>query len=236
MNKIIKSNLKEIISIILILIPISLLFGREASYTVNRTFFGYNLGPENYSASFKFGMISTTVAVLVYFPIIIRNYSSNINNIFNWCQHIANIILLSLFLNAVLGDDGSHTESIIPLLNITVFQLLAVSILFSWLGLSSIAGFSWIFCFIGILINLQKADIGLDNIGGVVILLPFCSILLQLFLPGFGIDNLSDFGSQFFNNATGRIKGDMHASISTTKKAIGTGVGIASKGLIGTKD
>ena len=213
MNKIIKNNLIQIISIVLMTIPCIILIDFDNVILSNNTFFGIDTGVTSQKTIHLVLQSNFMIyACALYFPIIIRNFKNF--NIFNIIQHCCNLIIVGIFMAMALNPEGTFKTEIIPLINMSGETLILVAILFSWLGNPIIAGFAWIFFLITATLNIQISSTALGNIGGFLVLFIYISILLQLHIENFGIDNLKDFASNFINtNSTNRIKSDMQSSI-----------------------
>jgi hypothetical protein len=104
----------------------------------------------------------------------------------------------------------------IPFINISSQAFLMLTLVFSYLGMRCIAGYSWVVLMIGSLNNLSAINEAMGVLGAVYILCGFISFVFQ----GDYEDILSQL-KQDFSGAGKRIAGDMNEAKNTTLGYLG---------------
>ncbi|WP_100637721.1 hypothetical protein [Marinomonas sp. ef1] len=89
--------------------------------------------------------------------------------------------------------------------------------LLSWLGMSAVAGFSWVFVFFAVIFNLIQRDVEMGILGFVYICSGFLGLILHSGLnPGHLFEELK---SEFSKAITDTQKEELLAAGDATKKA-----------------
>lgn len=129
-----------------------------------------------------------------------------------------NMWVIAAFVKIALqtgGDSQSGTWK--TLMGNKAFVLLAFAIILSWLGMKSIAGYSWIFFILAAMENLLKVNASMRMKGALLVLFSVISLLLQI--SNYSV--ITEFKEDFRRN-TGvygeRIKGDVNAAIYDTSR------------------
>jgi len=149
-------------------------------------------------------------------PIYLRRFIPFRNlSIYSCLSFSLNWLLFAVLAQLILGKSGVPSNSIMHI-------LLMAGMLLSWLGMRSVAGFSWIGVVILGVFNLIRADIHLQWWGFFFLLFAVFSLLFQTevspldFLSGF----IEDFKGKSHSQAAEVIKDSISAAKETTSKYI----------------
>jgi hypothetical protein len=161
--------------------------------------------------SFRPSFLSTLMAILIYASIVIRRRKLIFKNVYDTVITVLNILFCASFLSIFFGDKAWN----IPLINISSQTIVYIAILASWICMSAIAGFIWMFLFIIAIPRIAAGNIAMGLYGVVYILSAFLSL-------GFQADNVGDafslLKSDFFSAAK-HVAKDVDASVSSAKSA-----------------
>jgi len=162
-----------VVSILCLLVAIGISF---MEFEVERRVFGFiPWGTEVVSISPS--LISTMAAIVLYLSIVvrfkIRMLSNSYETTLTIIMTVLNILLCASFLSIFVGD-----------VNWTIFTIdsrifLMIAIIFSWVGMRSVAGFVWIILFCFSLFRMIQVDEAMGNWGVVYIIAAFLGITLQ---------------------------------------------------------
>jgi hypothetical protein len=154
-------------------------------------------------------LLTTLVAVLFYASVVIRRHKLILRDIYETVITVLNILFCASFIGLFISGEPWN----IPLINLNSRTFLIIAIIFSWIGMSALAGFIWIFLFIVAIPRLATADILMGTYGVAYILCGFLSI-------GFQSTNIGETFNLLKNEYMGtasRIGQDVHSSIEMTR-------------------
>jgi hypothetical protein len=171
---------------------------------------------------FKFppGFLNSLWGLAMCFPIYLRGFVPfNTLSPYSYISFVLNFFLCSVIAQLMFDASGNFTHN-------TMNTVFVVSLVISWIGMRSIAGFGWLIVFLLALINLIKADYQLKQFGSFFLLFAFSSLLFQTqFLPEDLFRKiLSDFKG-LKDEELVFVKESMHEAI----KATGDGVKAGTK-------
>jgi hypothetical protein len=154
-------------------------------------------------------LLTTLVAILLYASVVMRRHKLIFKDLYDTVITILNILFCASFIGLFISGEPWP----IPLININSRTFLIIAIIFSWIGISALAGFIWIFLFIVAIPRMATADILMGAYGVVYILSGFLSIGLQSTDIG---ETLKLFRHEFMGTAS-LIGQDVNSSINTIK-------------------
>ena len=128
-----------------------------------------------------------------------------------------NCWVIASLISVILTTDGSVKLFFGEISN-SAFLLIAV--ILSWIGMKSIAGYSWILFIIMGFFHMQKVNAAMGRWGFVFIVTTALSMLLQ-------VDdyvNINDFMNDFRATTGTRIRGDISAAANDTSNLIKEGI------------
>lgn len=178
-----------------------------------------------YSYPLRPDAMSTIFSILIYMGIVLRGDWESFKRPSYLILMVLNIIFISSFLGALISSEKIKIF-FIPT-SLTPQTLVVFCVVASWLCMRAIAGFSWIILFFASFGNLAETNLQLGWLGSVYILCAFLSMGMQ-FANGYLAINMSDLKRDFFASAN-TIKGDVNASIETTKNIASTVIGAPIK-------
>lgn len=165
---------------------------------------------------FQPGLISTLFAAIFYLALILRfKFFKNdnfINCIISVARAFFNIYLLSCLLSIIIGTKNE-------VFGVKYSSIVIFAIIITWLGIKTIAGYSWILFIVLATSELAKADSAMGLNGAFFIIFLTLSLLLQIDR----IDNLQSFIDDFrgFSEEKNNIvKEDIQESNEVTKKGL----------------
>ena len=131
--------------------------------------------------SLKPSMFSTLLGIALYSAVILRvkGLHNSFNSFSQGLLSILTIIFCSSFLNFFVGDIKITIFGIKALV-ISGKAILALGIIFSWLGMSAIVGFVWVILFILAVSRLILGDAVMGFWGNIYVLSAFLGIVFQL--------------------------------------------------------
>ena len=115
-------------------------------------------------------------------------------------------------------------ENALLIISFQTFAILCVA--FSWLGMKTIAGFSWIVLFIASVSTLTKINNNMGMLGFAYILFAFLSIGMQI-AGGYINISADNLKNEFFTKSN-VIKSDVNHSIDSAKQGVKTAIGAAT--------
>jgi len=125
-------------------------------------------------------MFSLLIAIGLYSAVIIRvkGLHNSFNNASQTVLSLLTILFCASFLNMFIGE--AQFKFLWFDITISGNVILAIAFLFSWLGISSVAGFVWIVLFIWAVTRIIKIDNAMGIWGLMYILSAFLGIVFQL--------------------------------------------------------
>lgn len=171
---------------------------------------------------FPQGILNPLWGLLICFPAYLRGFVPfKTISIYSYASFVLNFLLFTVIAQIIFGAGETFTHN-------TMNTVFIASLILSWLGMRSIAGFGWLIVFVLAVINLISADYHLKHFGFFFILFTFSSLLFQTeFSPkNFFGTILSDFKGLKDENLT-FVKESMSKAITTTGEGIKAGAKIA---------
>lgn len=199
----IKQNLFLIIAIALMAISLIIAF----SFLLPES--GHLWWKRTKSFALQPGIVSGVFAIVIYSAVIIRNDITVFKNPIKVILVILNITFVATFSKTFLSNEKWF------MFGISSQTLAIMCVVFSWLGMKSIAGFSWIILFIVSIPTLTKINNEMGLFGYIYILSAFLSIGMQI-AGGYITLNIDNLKADFFTTAN-TIKSDVNQSIETSK-------------------
>lgn len=134
-------------------------------------------------------LITTLYAILIYSSLIVRNiiqfdFRKKIKTPIFFVLQLLTIILNIFFIASFITVFFGGEEIILFNLKIAPKIVLFLTIFFSWFGMKTIAGYSWIILFFLSVSRLQNADNIMGIWGAIYVIAGFLSILLQCVTNG----------------------------------------------------
>lgn len=215
----VKQNVLLIVAVILMLIPIfiamSFLMPAEKFLIFETKAATYALQPD---------FLAGWPAIAIYSAVVIRGDMSTFRNPVKVLLAILNITFIASFSKTFLNNTEWRLFGLVELgISSQTFAILCV--VFSWLGLKSLAGFSWVILFVASISTLTKINNQMGFSGYLYILCAFLSIGMQM-AGGYISFNGEQLKSDFFS-ASSIVKSDVNQSIETTKGAVKSAIGVA---------
>lgn len=175
-------------------------------------------------------MFSTLGAIGIYAGIVIRGNIETFKSPVKIILLVLNVLFIASFTKVFLSSEHWKLFGFLDL-GITSQTIFFITIAISWLGMKTIAGFSWIILFLAAIGTMTEVNTALGAAGAMYILSPFISIGMQLAgrFINIGMSNLKD---DFFASAN-IIKGDINHSIDTTKRGVNAAIGMAATAATG---
>lgn len=175
--------------------------------------------------------LSSIFACVIYVSLIIRyNFfkKDNLGEVlFSTAQTFVNIWVLAAFASPLITGVSNRKE-----MNPIQLAALISSVLLSWLGMKSIAGYAWIIYFIAAIQSLTKLNAQLGGIGAVFIVLATLSMLLQVK----NISSLKDLAEDFRSSAsdyTKQIKEEINSAADDAVKKANAAVEMVKRNIPG---
>lgn len=168
-------------------------------------------------------MLSTLMAAALYSAVIIRlkGLANSFKSPSDTILSLLTVLFCASFLSYFCGDTTIDFPGPVKDLYIPGKTLLLIAIAASWLGISAVAGFIWIFLFILSAVRIAEGDTAMGIWGAVYILSAFVGIILQLKQQNAGFRASLQ---QDFISASARMKrqvvNDMGASVQSVKNAV----------------
>jgi hypothetical protein len=127
-------------------------------------------------------MLSTLMAAALYSSVIIRlkGLANSFKNASDTILTLLTLLVCSSFRSFFCGDTTKDFPLPFPDIPIPGKTFLLIAIAASWLGISAVSGFMWIFLFILSAARMTAGDAAMGNWGMVYILSAFVGIILQL--------------------------------------------------------
>ncbi|WP_029407691.1 hypothetical protein [Thiomicrorhabdus sp. Milos-T2] len=155
--------------------------------------------------SFRPGLISTIVAMLLVTPLYIRGILKWNKSFFTIFSLILILLVFSSFVQLAVG--GKEHSSII-------YSLLGISVVLSWLGIKEIAGFSWAFALASGIYSAIESSLVMDFAGFVYITSGFVGVLLHSGLnPGQLVQGIKEEYSSSSKKIVDSVDSDINSSI-----------------------
>ncbi len=218
-NKV-KNNALLIVAVIFMLIPIgiaiSFLMPAEKFLFWETKRATYALHPD---------FLSGGLAIAIYSAVVIRGDMSIFKNPVKVFLAILNITFIASFSKTFLHANKWKLFGMLDLgISSQTFAILCVA--FSWLGMKTIAGFSWIILFIASVSTLTGINNNMGMLGFAYILFAFLSIGMQI--AGRYINVSADNLKNEFFTKSNVIKLDVNHSIDSAKQGVKTAIGAAA--------
>ncbi len=180
------------------------------SWTVKKTYDSSVMSPV---------LSSTLFAVIIYMGLVLRrivsfNASKGVNLFLKLGLMGLNVLFIASFLGVFLN--GSVKIWGFPEINGQV--LLIISILLTWLGMKTIAGYVWIVLFILAIGSMKECSNAMGAWGCVYILSAFFSIFFQLLSSEMSMSGFFNAFVNDFKRGVVPVKKDVLASVEATKK------------------
>ena len=215
----IRQNVLLIVAVVLMLIPI---FIAMSFVMPAEKFLFFETKAATYALQPDF--LAGWPAIAIYSAVVIRGDMSTFRNPVKVLLAILNITFIASFSKTFLNNNEWRLFGLVNLgISSQTFAILCVA--FSWLGMKSIAGFTWVILFIASISTLTKINSELGFSGYLYILCAFLSIGMQI-AGGYITFSGEQLKSDFFN-ASGIIKSDVNKSIEITKGAVNSAIGVA---------
>ncbi|NVJ66201.1 MAG: hypothetical protein HWE16_06910 [Gammaproteobacteria bacterium] len=154
-------NYVRLLSLIFLLICGSLAF---FEYTAIK-----NWWPDT-SVVFKPRLISTMIAIFVIAPLYMRGILKWSISVYGIISLLLILLVFSSFVELALG--GNRASNII-------YALIGASLILSWLGMSAVAGFGWIFTFAAGITALIVNNIAMGFYGFIYVATGFLGLILH---------------------------------------------------------
>ena len=166
-------------------------------------------GGEMETLSFTPGFISTIIAIGLITPLYLRNIFKWNTSVYSIVSFILILLVFSSFVQlSLLGGNDSKIQA-----------ALAIAILLSWVGLSAIAGMSWVIVLGAGIYTVIINDITMGGYGYLYIMFGFLGLILHSKLnPGELLQSIKDEYSEGTSKVINTVKGD----IQTTSSRIGS--------------
>ena len=208
-NSIAGYHIADLIGIILMLFPLYLVL--KDFDPVKTSLFGI-LPWFPKKVSLKPHMITALFAIIFYIPLLLRYDMFRVNGVFDIfvtiIRSFLDCMVIAGLLTIIIPDSGA-----------AVPPLVIVGILFSWLGMRTIAGYSWILFIICAWGNLSATSEAMGTVGAPFIIFTALSFLLQLCTYTDLRELVNDFGGTFAKSAS-YMKDDINlAAQDATQKA-----------------
>ena len=136
---------------------------------------------------------------------------------------IINVLFIASFTKVFISTE--HWKFLWFDTGISTYTVLYITIAFSWLGMRSLAGYSWIMLMILAACQMTATSDIMGGVGAFYVLCPFISLGMQI-AGGYINMNLGNLKEDFFG-ASRIIKSDVNQSIETTKNAVNSAIGVA---------
>ena len=178
---------------------------------------------------FKFpGFINSLWGLALCFPIYLRGFVPFKKlSPYSYISFALNLLLFSVIAQLIFGPSGSFIHN-------TMNTLFVASLVVSWIGMRSIAGFGWLIVFFLALINLIGADYRLKHFGFFFILFAFSSLIFQTNLsPKNFFNNIITEFKGFGDGPGSFVKGAMADAAKISGDALRTGIKTGAKIAIG---
>jgi hypothetical protein len=184
--------------------------------------FGQSWVDRTFSSDLTFmfpnGILNPLWGLLMCFPLYLRGFVSfKTLSIYTYISFVLNLLLFTVIAQLIFGASGTFTGN-------TMNTAFIASLVISWLGIRSVAGFGWLIVCILALVNLISAEYHLKHFGFFFILFTFSSLLFQTeFSPKnlFG-EILAEFKGLKDEKLT-FVKETMSEAVRTTGEGIAAG-------------
>lgn len=228
-----KQNLLLICAIILMIVPVVIAYMSWMTSPAVEATKGF--GPWGWGAKaakaaefapiLRPDMFSTIGAVAIYAGIVIRGNIETFKSPIKIILLVLNVLFIASFTKVFLSTEHWKLFGFFDM-GITSQTMFFITVAISWLGMKTIAGFSWIILFLAAIGTMTQVNESLGAAGVLYILCPFISIGMQL-AGNFINISMSTFKEDFFAS-TDVIKGDIYHSIDSTKKGVNSAIGVAA--------
>ena len=168
-------------------------------------------------------MITATCSVAFYVALILRYNFFKASNLLETLVSIVRTFLncwvIAALISTIVNTDNPSKIIPLGLLSFNTFTVLFFAVLLTWLGMKTIAGYSWILFILLALHRWEAIDKAMGMKGAVFIISFAISLLLQIGDPEIIKDFINDFkvGAKKY---TSSVKGDIQtASEDVAKKA-----------------
>ena len=209
-------EIADIIGVFLLLIPFIIsLMPITYSEDVSKKIWFIKVGTITIQQSYS--LIPTTIpsilAVAFYGSLIVRYNIFKKDNIIESVISVLRTFLLCWTIASLLKPILSNQE------NYTSTYLLIAAVVLSWLGMKTIAGYSWIFFIVAAAMNYVKFDEIIGGRGALFII----TLAISLFLQIKDLSKISDFVSDFKVSTASyseSVKGEIHAAVSDATERV----------------
>ena len=217
-NRVMGYRLSDLLGIIIMIIPFIISISFE-QINPARSLLWIKIGKETIT-SIRPDLISTLCSVVFYASLIVRYEGIfKSNNLFeafiSTIRAFLNCWVFAALVKVVLQNDTKVTEgsfTLFALLRNPETTMLVFAILLSWLGMKSIAGFSWILFIVAAMKNLLVVNSAMGMLGAVFVL----TITISLFLQIRDYSNIRDF-MRDFRGGTSKYRETVRQDINAAK-------------------
>ncbi|WP_133012427.1 hypothetical protein [Marinomonas flavescens] len=190
------------LSLLLLILSCSICFipFKNLGFLANLTGHVHNFTP---------GVLSSVISLFFVAPLYLRGKLKWSLSTYHLLSFLLITLLFSSFVELVVGNGTDEISS--------SYILIGMSVLLSWIGMRAIAGFSWVFVFAAVIINVVTRDTEMGFWGFVYIFSGFLGLILHAGLnPGEMFEELRD---EFSRAITSQQKEEMQAAGDVTKQA-----------------
>lgn len=210
-----KELAKEIVIVLLLFVSLVIAFWASKSVLHNK----WDFLPWISSASLIPQLVSTMFAIGIFCGLFLRFNKEMFNTIPKVIICIFDILFLSSFTCVFVSDKFG-------------FAFLIGGLAFSWIGMRSIAGFSWIILIICSIPRLLSVSRDMGFFGAIYILCPFISFAGQVFWLDMIKFDFKELKNEFFGMQS-QIQSDVNSSVEISKKVGGKVIDIAKSAMPG---
>ena len=229
----VKQNVLLIFAILFMLVPVIMAYlpwmtkpAMEATIGFGPFHWGAKAAQDAvYDQILKPDMFSTIGAVAIYAGIVVRGNVAMFKSPVKIILLVLNVLFIASFTKVFLSSEHWKLFGYFDM-GISSQTMFFITIAISWIGMKTIAGFSWIILFIAAIGTMTQVNDVLGGAGALYILCPFISIGMQLAGDFINI-SMGTLKEDFFAS-TDMIKVDVQHSIDSTKKGVNSAIGVAT--------
>lgn len=234
----VKQNVLLIFAILFMVVPVIMAYMPwmvKAATEATKGFGPFGWGAKEaqeavYEQILKPDMFATIGAIAIYAGVVVRGNFSMFKNPIKIILLVLNVLFIASFTKVFLSSEHWKLLGFFDL-GITSQTMFFITIAISWLGMKTIAGFSWIILFIASIGTMTQVNDALGGAGAYYVLSPFISIGMQL--AGGFISISTDTLKEDFFATTNVIKGDVTKSIDATKNGVNNAIGMVTTAATG---
>jgi len=222
-NRILGFRVSDLLGILIMIIPliITIRFQQE----IPGKYFLFFQIQQGKTESIRPGLISMLIAVIFYLSLMVRYEGvfrkRNLFEVFvSIVRMTVNCWVIAALVTLVIPETGNQGSSLFAFLfSGNQSTILVIALLLSWLGMKTIAGFSWVLFIAAAWSHLTQIDAAM-KMGGAIFVLTFA---LSLFLQIKDYTDIKDFWKEFKQKArpvSDEIKTEINAAADdATEKA-----------------